>query len=41
MRELRTAKQFVLRPQWSQLPQGLDLQTLFGTEGLRDALMAL
>ena len=41
MRELGTAKQFVLRPQWPQLPQGLDPQTLFGTEGLRDALLAL
>ena len=41
MRELGTAKQFVLRPQWLQMPPGLDAQTLFGTEGLRDAMLAL
>lgn len=41
MRELRTTKQFVIRPQWPKLPQGVDQQTLFGTDGLREALLAL
>ncbi len=41
VRELRSAKQLVLRPQWAQVPLGLDSQTLFGTEGLREALLAL
>lgn len=41
MQNLPGSAQFWVRPLWSQRPHGLDERVLFGTVGLKDALLAL
>jgi len=41
MQNLQSGAQFWIKPLWQSLPNGLDEKTLFGTMGLKDALLAL
>jgi hypothetical protein len=41
MQNLQASAQFWIKPLWPMLPNGLDEKTLFGTIGLKDALLAL
>lgn len=41
MNEIKRAKLITVAPSWRDLPKGLDTHTVFGTEGLQEALWAL
>ena len=41
MQNLQTSSQFLVKPMWPTIPSGLDEKTIFGTIGLKDALLAL
>jgi hypothetical protein len=41
MQNLQASPQFWVKPLWQTIPSGLDEKTLFGTIGLKDALLAL
>jgi len=41
MQNLQGSAQFWVKPTWQNVPSGLDEKTLFGTIGLKDALLAL
>jgi hypothetical protein len=41
MQDIKRAKSFTVTPVWRELPKGLDSETVFGTEGLTEALWAL
>jgi hypothetical protein len=41
IQQLQASPQFWVKPMWSNLPNGLDDRTLFGTSGLKDVLLAL
>jgi len=41
MQNLQGSAQFWVKPMWQAVPTGLDEKTVFGTIGLKDALLAL
>jgi hypothetical protein len=41
VQEIKRAKLITVTPNWRELPKGLDSATVFGTEGLQEALWAL
>ena len=41
IQEIKRAKLITVTPNWRELPEGLDSKTVFGTEGLQEALWAL
>jgi len=41
IQEIKRAKLITVTPNWRELPKGLDRETVFGTEGLLEALWAL
>jgi len=41
IQNLTSSSQFWLKPLWSNVPPGLNEKTLFGTQGLNDAILAL
>ena len=41
MQLIKRAKTFTVAPSWRELPKGFDNETIFGTEGLQEALWAL
>ena len=41
MQVIKRAKTFTVTPRWLELPKGFDNETVFGTEGLQEALWAL
>ena len=41
MQAIKRAKTFTVTPNWRELPKGFDNETVFGTEGLQEALWAL
>jgi len=41
VQEIKRAKLLTAAPVWRELPTGLDLETVFGTEGLQEAIWAL
>ena len=40
-REMLNARQFKLKPQWAFPPMGMDLETVFSTDGFKDNFSAL
>jgi hypothetical protein len=41
IQEIKRTKLITISPNWRELPEGLDSKTVFGTEGLQEALWAL
>ena len=41
LQELKGTREFTIKPLWGEIPKGLDLEILFGTEGLSENLSSL
>jgi hypothetical protein len=41
IKEMLSARQFKLKPQWAFPPMGMDKETMFSTDGFRDNYSAL